>query len=639
MRKLLVANRGEIACRVLRTAHEMGIATVAVYSEPDAGSPHVLDADEAVALPGATAADTYLAVDRLVEAAERTGADAVHPGYGFLAESAAFARACEDAGLVFVGPPPDVIAAMGDKLAAKERMRDAGVPVLDSYPADQVPSDAYPVIVKAALGGGGKGMRVVERGEDLADAVAAARREAAGAFGDDTVFVERYLDRPRHVEVQVLGDAHGTVVHIGERECSIQRRHQKVVEEAPSPAVDADLRTAIGQAAVVAAQAIGYRNAGTVEFILDGDGRYWFLEVNTRLQVEHPVTELAWELADGSALDLVRLQLLVATGEPLGFTQDEVVLRRHAVEARLYAEDPGAGFLPATGRLAVWAPDEAVRWDSGVHTGGEVSPFYDPLLAKAIAAGPTRAEAALRLARALERSRVHGVTTNRDFLVRTLRHPAFLAGELHTGFIDEHDLATEPEPDAPLVRVHAAAAALAAAFGRRRGHTIPSGWRNNRSQPQRVVFGEVDVGYQLERDGSWSVWVDGDRCAVAVHACGTGSIDLAVDGHRLTVAVTTDGDRIHTHSTLGSLTLVQTPRFPAAVAADVAGGLHAPMPGSVVSVAVAEGQEVAQGDLLLVLEAMKMEHRITAPVDGTVTQLRVAAGDQVAADDLLAVLD
>ena len=462
IRTLLVANRGEIARRIIKTATVMGIGTVAVYADPDAGAPFVAEADRAVALPGRTAAQTYLNIGALLDAAAATGADAVHPGYGFLSERADFARAVASAGLTWVGPPAEVIEAMGDKLAAKRLLAEVGVPVLESW---EVTGDALPdltgvplpLIVKAAAGGGGKGMRVVgarpraaraaasdsttsysttsdNAGDwrELAEAVAAARREAGAAFGDGTVFLERYITGARHVEIQVLADSHGGLVHCFERECSIQRRHQKVIEECPSPAVDAGLRDRMGTAALAAAKAVGYVGAGTVEFVLEPGGDFWFLEVNTRLQVEHPVTEAV------TGVDLVREQLLVAQGLPLSVTQDGLAIDGHAIEARLYAEDPAAGFLPATGTLVDWSPAAAppCRWDSGVAAGSAVGVEFDPMLAKGIAHAPTRAEAALALALALARSRIRGVTTNRDFLVAALRLPDFLAGRTTTSFIE-----------------------------------------------------------------------------------------------------------------------------------------------------------------------------------------------------------
>ena len=440
--KLLIANRGEIAARIARTAHGLGLRTVAVYSDPDADAPYVTLADEAVRLPGAAPADTYLRGDLIIAAAAATGADAVHPGYGFLSENAAFARACADAGLIFVGPAADTIEAMGDKVRAKAIMADADVPVLPSATVTDTTdltaagaSVGFPLLVKAAFGGGGRGMRLVTGPEELAEAVSSGRSEAASAFGDGTVFLERYVTDPRHVEVQILGDAHGNVVHLFERECSIQRRYQKIVEECPSPAVDDDLREALTAAAVAAGWAIGYTGAGTVEFVLDRDGKFYFLEMNTRLQVEHPVTE------EVTGLDLVELQLLIAEGEPLPARAREARISGHAIEVRLYAEDVAAGFAPATGVLHRFRFPAApgIRVDTGFRDGSVVSPHYDAMLAKVVAHGPTRADAARRLARALGQAGIHGVTTNRDLLVAILREPEFLAGGTDTGYLTRHE--------------------------------------------------------------------------------------------------------------------------------------------------------------------------------------------------------
>ena len=653
---LLVANRGEIACRIIRTARAMGMRTVAVYSEPDARAPHVHAADEAVALRGATPSESYLDAAQLLDAAARTGTDAVHPGYGFLSENADFARAVDGMGLIFVGPTADVIAAMGDKITAKETMRGIGVPVLPDaqvtdYPWAAADGIGFPLLVKAAAGGGGKGMRLVEDREALVEAVSAARREAAGAFGDDRVFLERFVSPARHVEVQILGDAFGTVVHLGERECSVQRRHQKIIEESPSPAVDEDLRGRMTEAAVTAARELGYRNAGTVEFVLAPDGEFYFLEVNTRLQVEHPVTEMAWRLRNGTPLDLVRLQLLVAARQPLPFAQDDVVLTGCAVEARLYAEDVAAGFLPATGTLRTWSIPDSVRVDAGVTTGSEVSVHYDPMLAKVIAAAPTREEAVTVLAGALRSARVHGVTTNRDFLVRALAHPAFRSGDYDTALVAQHlDPATSDFTDRSALRIHAVAAALAHA---RTNHlaaplpTLPPGWRNNRSQPHRVTLraaGEpIEVAYTPAGARRWRVDAAGAAMDVRVHGWpderGDTAIDLDCEGRRVVVELVTDGDINDVDSALGHSSLRREPTFPDLTSEDVAGGLLAPMPGSVVSVPAELGARVAKGDVLVVIEAMKMEHRVTAPAAGVVADVRVAPGDAVNADDVLVVLD
>jgi len=650
--KLLVANRGEIARRIMRTAREMGIATVAVYANPDAGAPFVREADEAVALGGTSSTETYLDAKKVIEAAKRAGADAIHPGYGFLAENAAFARAVVTAGLTWVGPSAKAIAAMGDKLEAKRLMVKAGVPTLPSVElagdgagdlAKRAAEVGYPLLVKAVAGGGGKGMRIVAHESDLAEAVGGARREAAAAFGDDTVFLERYLERSCHVEVQVLGDHYGNVVHCFERECSIQRRHQKIIEEAPSPAVDDELRARMGIAALEAARAIGYDNAGTVEFMLAPGGEFYFLEVNTRLQVEHPVTEAI------TGLDLVREQIHIAEGRPLAFTQGDLAIRGHAIEARLYAEDPAAGFLPAIGRIVAWAPPAhpPARFDSGVETGSEVSVHFDPMLAKVIVHADTRDEAALRLATVLERLQVHGVTTNRDFIVHVLRHPAFLEGDTTTDFIDRHDPEREHVPLPDDVHIAALAAALVAQDARRRAArvltTIPSGWRNNPAVPQQARYthrgDELAVRYQPCRDGSFTWSIDGQEGAARLWGVDGSNADIEVDGVRRVLQVTSSGDRTWVQTTRGEVQLVAIPRFPRREAEAVAGGYAAPMPGKIVRVDAAPGQRVAKGDILLILEAMKMEHRITATSNGIVAEVRVHEGQQVDAGAVLLVVE
>ncbi|MCW2706489.1 MAG: acetyl-CoA carboxylase subunit alpha [Frankiales bacterium] len=632
IRRLLVANRGEIARRIMRTVHAMGIDTIAVYADGDAMAPFVREASVAVALRGQTAPETYLDMAKVLDAAKRAGADAVHPGYGFLSENAAFAQAVLDAGMTWVGPPPRAIAAMGDKLEAKKLMEAAGVPTLNA-PKDPRPED-YPLLVKAAMGGGGKGMRVVARPADLDEAIAGAKREAQAAFGDDTVFLERYLTGARHVEVQILGDAHGNLVHLGERECSIQRRHQKIIEEAPSPAVDAPLRERLGEAGLAAAKAIGYENAGTVEFLLAGED-FFFLEVNTRLQVEHPVTEMV------TGLDLVREQLLVAQGEPLAFTQADVTLTGHAVEARLYAEDPDNDFLPVTGTVLTWEPAAGARFDSGIESGSVIGVEFDPMLAKVVTHAPTRQEAALALALALERTALQGTTTNRDFLVATLRHPSFLAGDTTTDFIERVAPPRRKEVYVGQLEHCAVLAALMAQAWRRAASPLggfPPGWRNAVLPPEAFSYrtGDVtvDLTYQARRDGTFDVTVGERTLEARVLAVSDAGIEAEVDGVRHRVAVRTDGSRWW----VGEVELHQVPRFPVKEKETVEGGLVAPLPGGVIAVAVAPGDTVTAGQLLVVVEAMKMEHRITAPSDGTVAEVRAAVGDQVAAGDLLVVL-
>jgi propionyl-CoA carboxylase alpha chain len=647
--KLLVANRGEIARRVFRTARAMGMATVAVYRDADAGAPFVREADEAVHLPGNTPAETYLRGDLVVDAARRSGADAVHPGYGFLSENAEFARQVEAAGLIWVGPPADAIETMGSKLAAKELMQKAGVPTL---PWAVDPSDAetvgYPLLVKASAGGGGRGMRIVRNPTGLDDAVDGARREAGSAFGDDTVFLERYLDAPRHIEIQVFADTHGNVVSLFDRECSIQRRHQKIVEESPSPAVDDSLRDHMGAAAVAAAQAVGYVGAGTVEFVLATEGsgagkEFAFLEMNTRLQVEHPVTELV------TGLDLVRLQLLVAMGEPLPAEALSPRIDGHAIEVRLYAEDAANDFLPATGTLRAFdVPRSMVRVDSGFESGSVVSPYYDAMLAKVIAHAPSRREAAATLESALRRSRMHGVITNRDLLVAVLRSAEFLSGHTDTAFLDRNppaDLARSPLDDGGR-RAHALAAALAVQ-ARNRAATrvqaqLPSGWRNNPSQPQSLVLrdaagDELTVSYALGRGGLRAT-VDDTAVEAVVHTVTAATADLAIDGVRRTYTVALGLDVVDVDSPLGSSSYTIVPRFPDHRADAVAGSLVAPMPGSVVRVLVEVGTTVVPGQALVVLEAMKMEHTVSAPAEGAVTDVRVIAGQQVEAGAVLVVV-
>ncbi|HEX7166874.1 MAG TPA: biotin carboxylase N-terminal domain-containing protein, partial [Acidimicrobiales bacterium] len=654
IRRLLIANRGEIARRIARTASAMGIQTVAVYSDGDAQAPFVGEADVAVPLRGRSARETYLAVDKIIEAARGAGADAIHPGYGFLSENAAFAQAVVDAGMTWVGPPPRVIEAMGDKLRAKRLMADAGVPVLDSHEVASAkdveaiaPTLIYPMLVKASAGGGGKGMRVVDSAADLAGAVEAAGREAEAAFGDGTVFLERYLAESRHVEVQILGDSHGDVVHCFERECSIQRRHQKIVEECPSPALDESLRERMTSAATAAARAIGYENAGTVEFIVSenatGNPEFFFLEVNTRLQVEHPVTEAV------TGLDLVREQLLVAQGEPLTVRQDDLRIDGHAIEVRLYAEDPAQGFLPATGTVRAWreSVDPVVRYDSGIDTGSVVGLEFDPMLAKVVAHAPTRTEAALRLALALERTRVDGVVTNRDYLVALLRSDEFLAGDTTTSFVDRVDVARTRTASRYELADAALAATIAGSYQRAAAArvltTFPRGWRNSVMPPERVTFrrgeDEIEVAYRPTRDGGLDVSGESPARHVRILAVGDGRVDVDVGDRRIAVDVASHGRRWWVHGPGIDVELEELPRFPEPTVEVVEGGLVAPMPGKVLAVHVAAGDPVEAGQLLAVIEAMKMEHRVVAPHAGTVSEVRVATGDQVAPGDLLVVVD
>ncbi len=639
MKALLVANRGEIARRVFRTARALGIRCVAVFVEADRDAPFVTEADTAIRLHS-----SYLDADAVVAAALKAGADAVHPGYGFLSENADFARAVTAAGLTWVGPGPDAIETMGDKLAAKTAAVAANMPTL---PFTENPANAneigYPLLVKAAAGGGGKGMRLVFDAADLDDAVAAARREALGGFGDDTVFLERYLPRCRHIEIQVLGDTHGSVVHLGERECSIQRRHQKIIEESPSSAVDETLRAAMGAAAVRLAESIGYVSAGTVELVLDDDtGEFFFLEVNTRLQVEHPVTE------EVTGIDLVREQLRIAAGEPLGYTQSEISFTGHAIEARLYAEDPASGFLPAVGTLAAFAPacEPAVRWDSGVEAGSEVGLEFDPMLAKVIAYAPNRSEAAQSLSLALQRLHLGGVVTNRHFLAAVLDAESFLLGDTTTDFIERINPSRAVAfSDAHCQRLAIAAAMWLQAAERSQSRTLgwmPSGWHHGRLPAEHVRLAvenasgpvEVKVSYRPLRDGSFEVKAEsGDIEPVTsqarVAAWSSTTLDVEWDAHRVLYTVTASGDRLFLTGNTETAAVTVIPRFGAPDTGMTAGGFAAPMPGVIVEVRVTAGERVQAGATLVVMEGMKMEHHVTAPANGTVTQVLVASGDQV----------
>ncbi|MFI0711829.1 acetyl/propionyl/methylcrotonyl-CoA carboxylase subunit alpha [Streptomyces inhibens] len=628
IRSVLVAGRGEIARRVFRTCRELGIATVAVHSDADAGAPHVREADTAVRLPGDAPADTYLRGDLIVRAALAAGADAVHPGYGFLSENAAFAAAVAEAGLSWIGPPPPAIEAMASKTRAKELMAAAGVPLLAPVDPAAATKAELPLLVKAAAGGGGRGMRLVTELADLEGELRAAEAEAAAAFGDGEVFVEPYVVGGRHVEVQILADAHGTVWTLGTRDCSLQRRHQKVIEEAPAPALPDELRDTLHRAAAQAARAIDYRGAGTVEFLVATDGRAYFLEMNTRLQVEHPVTEEIYRL------DLVALQIRVAEGRPLEARPPAP--SGHAVEARLYAEDPAAGWQPQTGTLHRLALPDGVRLDSGVTDGDTIGVHYDPLLAKVIAWAPSRDEAVRKLAGALERARIHGPATNRELLVRSLRHPEFTdAGALDTGFYDRN-LAALTRPGEDAAAVFALAAALADAHGRSRF----GGFRNVPSGPQAKTYAHAgtdhEVRYRLTRDGLLAE----DFPGVRLLSLAPDEVVLEVDGLRRQFAVARHGDRVHVDAPHGSHAFTALPRFPDPTARTEPGSLLAPMPGTVVRIApgLAEGDRVEAGQPLLWLEAMKMEHKITAPAAGTLTALPVHTGRQVEVGALLAVV-
>jgi len=641
---LLVANRGEIACRVIRTAKAMGIQSVAVHSAIDASARHVREADLAVNLGGAKPADSYLLIDKLIAAAKASGAQAIHPGYGFLSENAGFARAIEAAGLIFLGPPASAIDAMGSKSAAKALMEAAGVPLVPGYhgeaqdvqtfrkAAEQI---GYPVLLKAAAGGGGKGMKVVERESELAEALASAQREAQSSFGDSRMLVEKYVLKPRHVEIQVFADQHGNCLYLNERDCSIQRRHQKVVEEAPAPGLSPELRRAMGEAAVKAAQAIGYVGAGTVEFLLDERGDFFFMEMNTRLQVEHPVTELI------TGLDLVAWQIRVARGEPLPITQEQVPLIGHAIEVRLYAEDPDNDFLPATGTLALYREANAGpgrRVDSGVSEGDEVSPFYDPMLGKLIAWGENREEARLRLLAMLKETCVGGVKTNLAFLSRVLAHPAFANAELDTGFILRHEAQLlPPVGELPAEFWQLAAEAFVQSEAPQQRHDdYHSPWSRNNG---------LRLGLPAETDLHLSC--QNERQVIRLRHAATSTVQLQgetlsveSDGVRQQHLAIRRGDSLYLHYA-GELRSIHRVDPIAEVEASHQqhGGLTAPMNGSIVRVLVETGQQVEAGTALVVLEAMKMEHSIHAPHPGTVKALYCSEGEMVSEGTVLVELE
>jgi acyl-CoA carboxylase subunit alpha len=626
--RLMVANRAEIASRVFRTCRRLGISTVAIHSDADAGLPYVREADLAVRLPGNTPAETYLDVAVVLAAAKAAGADAIHPGYGFLSENADFARAVIGSGLTWVGPAPESIEAMGSKIEAKRLMREAGVPTLQA-PEEPTAAD-LPLLVKASAGGGGRGMRIVRDLADLDEEIAKAQAEAASAFGDGTVFVEPYVEHGRHVEVQVVGTASGVLV-FGERDCSLQRRHQKVVEEAPAPGLSDEVRSALHEAARNAAAAVDYRGAGTVEFLYDPDSeRFFFLEMNTRLQVEHPVTELV------HGVDLVALQLAVAEGRGFeaGAERPPQPPDGHAIEVRLYAEDPAADYQPHSGTLTLFdiPLEPGIRVDSGFETGSEVSTYYDAMLAKVIAHAPTREQAARQLAGVLSRARIHGLVTNRDLLVQVLRDPAFLAGEVSTAFLDERTFA-QPQIDSAACVAAALAMAERNAAGRTVQRGIPVAWRSVVSQPQVTEFeGDLRVAWWGGRDG---YRVDG----TTVVSTSLTNVVLESDGVRTSYDVAIVGDQVDVDWPGGHAALRRTPRFVDPADAVASGSLLAPMPGTVVSVAVEQGQQVEAGQPVLVLEAMKMQHTVRAPGPGTVTEIDVKPGAQVAAGEVLAVVE
>ncbi|MBP0598252.1 acetyl/propionyl/methylcrotonyl-CoA carboxylase subunit alpha [Herbaspirillum sp. LeCh32-8] len=659
LNKILIANRGEIACRVAATARRMGIATVAVYSDADARAKHVQACDESVRLGPAPAKESYLCGDKIIAAALATGAQGIHPGYGFLSENAGFAQACADAGLVFIGPPASAIHAMGSKSAAKALMEKAAVPLVPGYHGERQESDflrgeadriGYPVLLKASAGGGGKGMRVVERSEDFEAALASCKREAISSFGDDRVLVEKYLTRPRHIEIQVFADTHGNCVYLFERDCSVQRRHQKVLEEAPAPGMSAERRAAMGEAAVAAARAVGYVGAGTVEFIANQDGSFYFMEMNTRLQVEHPVTEMI------TGQDLVEWQLRVASGEALPLRQDALRIAGHAIEARIYAENPEKGFLPSIGTLARMrtasavefrlneagaSQAAAVRIDSGVREGDAISPFYDPMIAKLIVWGANRDAALRNMARALAQYQIVGLATNIGFLQRLVTGAAFSQAELDTGLIERHHDALFPAPAAPPMEILAFAAAAVLTEESTAGNSADPwssthGWRMNGKLLRTLEFAD-DAGastLQMEYAGNGSgctLSSGAQSHALRIESVRDGAFSITLDGRLLRADVVREGDWLHVFDGRAQRSLRHVDPMAHAGHSEAEGGrLTAPMPGKIVAVLAQKGSSVGKGAPLLIMEAMKMEHTIAAPADGTVEDLLYAVGDQVA---------
>jgi geranyl-CoA carboxylase alpha subunit len=637
-KKVLVANRGEIACRILQSAKARGFDTVAVVSEADAGSRHARMADEVVTIGPPPVGQSYLDASRIIDAARRSGADAVHPGYGFLSERAEFAEACINAGLVFIGPRPDAIRAMGDKSESKRRMIAAGVPCIPGYEGEDetdvrlieaASGIGYPIMVKASAGGGGRGIRFVARAEELAAAISSCRSEAKNAFGDDRLLLERAVVEPRHVEIQVFGDTHGQIIHLGERDCSVQRRHQKVVEEAPSPAVDAALRERMGAAAVKAAQAIDYVGAGTVEFLLDSNGEFYFLEMNTRLQVEHPVTELI------TGLDLVGMQLDIAAGNPLPIRQEDVQLSGHSIEVRLYAEDPDKDFMPQTGSLAVWQPADDIRTDHGLLPGATITPFYDSMIAKVIAWGTDREQARRRLLRGLKDTRALGVVTNRAFLMRILKDEEFVDGDATTGFIQRRFGAKEDSPP-PADELVALAAVLAARLPERDWQ--PSVWI---TYPVKLECKGEHYVLHISREGSaWRVNANNGSLRIILDESEPGVARWSADGVTRRTPYLVDDDAVWLDVGDAIWLFKDVSYAPPASNLEASGGdLRAPMVGTVMAIRVQEGDRVARGDVIMILEAMKMEHSVLATIDGIVSSIACVIGTQVANKAHLAMIE
>jgi len=633
---ILVANRGEIACRIMQTAQFMGIKCVAVFVDVDKDAPFVKMADEAIKL-----SSSYMDSSAIIDAAIQSGAEAIHPGYGFLSENASFARKVKSNKLIWIGPSPHVIKVMGDKLKAKELAEKSGVPTLPmTSNTKDVKSIGYPILIKAAAGGGGKGMRIVKKESELKDSIVSAKREALSGFGDDRIFIERYVEKSRHIEIQILGDEHGNVVHLGERECSIQRRHQKIIEESPSPRIDPFLREEMGQAAVKLAKKIKYCSAGTVEFLFDDKtDEFWFLEVNTRLQVEHPVTE------EVTGIDLVAEQIKIARGDELEFAQDDIDWHGHAIEARLYAEDPGNNFLPEIGTLHAYDTSLAseVRWDSGVEEGSVIGTDFDPMLSKVISWAPNRIDAANKLARGLERAHMGGVVTNRQFLISCLRNESFINGNTTTDFIEREALETKKNLSANELHQTSTAVALWLAQQNRVSDSVtsfmPANWTNGRMPLQRVklrfIQDEIEVKYKLNKDSLYEVM--GSICEI--YDCDSVGIDVEIDSHRFYAHITEAGSEIFINMPFGDVNASVLPRFIEPGNDVPEGGLIAPMPGKVIDVKVKKGSKVKAGDTLVIIEAMKMEHAIKATETGKIAKVMIKLNDQVDNGATLLVLE